>query len=862
MARKSKSNPDQLNLLQANTSTAPCVPRLREAVTKWREEGYKGASSTTRTLLNWWFFTDHRINRRTFRYHDCQRHAIETLIYLYEVVKVRGQKELLETFAERDDLRLLQYDLFPRYCLKMATGSGKTKVMALAIVWQYMNAVAEGNSDFAQTFLLIAPNIIVFERLAFDFAGGRIFKSDPMIPPQLLAFWDFDCYIRGDSERASSPGALYVTNIDQLHDEDKEDDSEPDPMSAVLGKKPPTKKIEVEDFDKRIQARAYPCMVLNDEAHHTHDEESAWNKTIRRLHSLLTPNGVIQLDVTATPRHSKGTLFSWTIYDYPLKQAILDNLVKRPIKGVTRGLSDGKSDYASVKYRPYLTAGVERWKEYREQLNPVGKKPLLFVMLNDTKEADDVGEFLSVSYPEYFAGDGLLIIHTDTKGEVSKKDLDKARKVAREADDDKSPVNAIVSVLMLREGWDVQNVTVIVGLRPYTSKANILPEQTIGRGLRLMFRNEGNTYQERVDIIGNPGFIEFVEQLEKDEDIELETFEIGKDKVVITTIQPDMAKADRDIVIPELSPMLTRKRTLADEIASLKITLPPSHRLPVRADDTAAQHFRYEGKDILTLKTLIEREYTIPEPQTANEVISHYARRIAENVKLPSQFAILAPKVRDFIAHTAFGSTVDLNTSQMVKAISTNVAMYVTVETFSKALRGLVIEEHTPELTGTGRALAETPPYNFSKKTFASERTIFNLVAGDNDFEYRFAKFLADCEGVESFAKLPQKFGFSIDYTDNAGNLRYYEPDFVVRSVMGEYWIIETKGREDIDVKFKDRAARLWCENASRLTGQSWVYVKVPQEGFDKLQPTHFTDMLVFLYEEEESRFEKKEEGD
>ena len=847
MARKPKSDPNQLNLLQANTSTAPCVPRLREAVTAWREEGYKGVSSTTKTLLNWWFFTDHRINRRTFRYHDCQRHAIETLIYLYEVVKVRNQKELLETFAQRDDLRLLQYDLFPRYCLKMATGSGKTKVMALAIVWQYMNAVAEGNSDFAQTFLLIAPNIIVFERLAFDFTGGRIFRTDPMIPPQLQAFWDFDCYMRGDSERASSAGALYVTNIDQLHEDDKEDDSEPDPMSAVLGKKPPTKKIEIEDFDKRIQARGYSCMVLNDEAHHTHDEESAWNKTIRRLHSLLDEKSVIQLDVTATPRHSKGTLFSWTVYDYPLKQAILDNLVKRPIKGVTKGLSDGKSDYASVKYRPYLTAGVERWKEYREQLNPVNKKPLLFVMLNDTKEADDVGEFLKVTYPEYFSGDGLLTIHTDTKGEVSKRDLELARKVAREVDNDQSPVNAIVSVLMLREGWDVQNVTVIVGLRPYTSKANILPEQTIGRGLRLMFRNEGSTYQERVDVIGNPGFIEFVEQLEKDEDIELEIFEVGKDKVFITTIQPDMTKMERDIVIPELSPMLTRKRTLADEIASLNITLPPSHRLPVRADDTAAQQFRYEGKDILTLQTLVEREYTIPEPQTANEVISHYARRIAEKVKLPSQFAILAPKVRDFLAHTAFGKTVDLNTPQMVKAISTNVAMYVTVDTFTKALRGLVIEEHTPELIGTGRALSETSPYNFSKDTFVSERTIYNLVAPDNAFEYRFAKFLADCDGVEAFSKLPQKFGFSIDYTDNVGNLRYYEPDFIVRTTTGEHWLVETKGREDIDVRFKDRAARLWCENVSQLKNQIWIYVKVPEKEFDELKPAHSTDILVFL---------------
>jgi type III restriction enzyme len=104
----------------------------------------------------------------------------------------------------------------------------------------------------------------------------------------------------------------------------------------------------------------------------------------------------------------------------------------------------------------------------------------LFVMMNDTDDADDVGDWLQKKYPSEFGGDKLLIIHTDKSGEVSKRDLDKAGKIAREIDDEKSPVNCIVSVLMLREGWDVQSVTVIVGLRPYTSKANILPEQTVG----------------------------------------------------------------------------------------------------------------------------------------------------------------------------------------------------------------------------------------------------------------------------------------------------------------------------------------------------------------------------------------------
>src|SRR5262249_5260144 len=156
--------------------------------------------------------------------------------------------------------------------------------------------------------------------------------------------------------------------------------------------------------------------------------------------------------------------------------------------------------------------GVERWKEYREQLTPLGKKPVLFVMMNDTAQADEVGDWLRKKYPSEFGSTQsgetkLLIIHTDKSGEVSKKDLDAARKASREIDDEKSPLNCVVSVMMLREGWDVQSVTVIVGLRPYTAKANILPEQTVGRGLRLMFRGQTG-YIERVDVIGNKTFIE------------------------------------------------------------------------------------------------------------------------------------------------------------------------------------------------------------------------------------------------------------------------------------------------------------------------------------------------------------------
>ena len=189
MARAKRSaiadiQPDLLDVT-SKLRTAPCVPALREAVKAWVAGGYKGITDTTRILLNYWFRTDHKLpTGQPFRYHRSQQEAIETLVFVWEFEKVRTRKGLLQRYAtDLHDVALPPYDDFARYCIKMATGSGKTKVMSLAIAWQYLNAVREQDAiakDYAKTFLLIAPNVIVLERLKPDFAGGRIFRTDPV----------------------------------------------------------------------------------------------------------------------------------------------------------------------------------------------------------------------------------------------------------------------------------------------------------------------------------------------------------------------------------------------------------------------------------------------------------------------------------------------------------------------------------------------------------------------------------------------------------------------------------------------------------------------------------------------------------
>jgi type III restriction enzyme len=147
MPRKKKAvaeNQTELLDVTSKLRTAPCVPALREAVKAWVAGGYKGITDTTRILINHWFHTDHKLpTGGPFRYHRSQQEAIETLIFVWEFVKVRTRKGILQRYAtDLQGVALPPYDDFARYAIKMATGSGKTKVMALAIAWQFLNAGA------------------------------------------------------------------------------------------------------------------------------------------------------------------------------------------------------------------------------------------------------------------------------------------------------------------------------------------------------------------------------------------------------------------------------------------------------------------------------------------------------------------------------------------------------------------------------------------------------------------------------------------------------------------------------------------------------------------------------------------------
>ncbi|MGB8378922.1 MAG: DEAD/DEAH box helicase family protein, partial [Rhodanobacteraceae bacterium] len=480
----------------------PLVAKIREEVSIWRDAGYPGVSATSSALMRWWFHTEHLVERTdgteaAFRYYFAQREAVETVAWLFDVKQAYDKHDLMRFDASGAVSGSLFDESWTRYVLKMATGSGKTKVLSLLIAWSYFHKLYEADSRLARNFLLIAPNIIVLDRLRTDFDGLKIFFNDPVLPDNGFEGrnWrdDFQLALHiQDEVRVVRPvGNLFLTNIHRVylgepHIPSLEDEDLRDYFLAPFGPKPVGKTTDSKTDLGEVVREIDELAVFNDEAHHIHDPNMAWFKSIQDIHNrMLQRDGrlSLQIDVTATPRHNNGAIFAQTVCDYPLVEAIFQNVVKHPVlpDAASRGrLSERKSAVFSERYADYLQLGVEEWRKSYAENEKLGKKAVLFVMVDDTRNCDEVGAYLEKTAPE-LAG-AVLVIHTKKNGEISEaasskknEELAILRKASNDIDTWQSPYKAIVSVLMLKEGWDVRNVTTIVGLRAYTSKSNILP---------------------------------------------------------------------------------------------------------------------------------------------------------------------------------------------------------------------------------------------------------------------------------------------------------------------------------------------------------------------------------------------------
>lgn len=568
----------------------PLVEEARKRVAKWRSQGYPDTTATTRTLLTHWFETIHEIDTTkglaSFQYYFGQREAVETVVFLYEVAKWRDALSLLKHLDTDGYIRPKDMsEEWVRYVLKLATGTGKTKVLSLLIAWSYFNHKYESQMDYPNNFLLIAPNLIVLDRLLEDFRASKIFHSDPIFPEDGIEgrAWrqDFQLSVHEGKNIStiSDLGNLFVTNVHKLHTNRDVPPSLDDPNTKnfFLGKSAVTKTTD-DSLNLRTLAGELPnLMVLNDEAHHIHDEKLEWFKSIEELASLYLAEDkkapFLQIDVTATPKNEKGGIFPRVVADYPLVEAIQHRVVKRLVKPsesggvrtdrVEENLSS--NDYIE-KYMEFINAGISSLET--QSMEPLlnGKKPVLFIMTEDTKSCDAVENYITNTYPQY--KEATLTIHTAKTD--SPEALKKLRKASIEIDDPTNPIRIVISVMMLREGWDVKNVTTIVGIRSFGAKNKILPEQAIGRGLRRMERGE-DSFDEKLTVIGTPAFIEFVEQL-KSEGVILE-MPVESDKREYIEVDHEKDLDVLDIPLPQL-PAIYQYTQDASKWHSIRFSIP------------------------------------------------------------------------------------------------------------------------------------------------------------------------------------------------------------------------------------------------------------------------------------------------
>ncbi|GIK53229.1 MAG: type III restriction endonuclease subunit R [Planctomycetota bacterium] len=851
---------------------------IRAAVRDWREANYNGASDTTKYLLMHWFERSHR--RKTpagdefeFRYYFCQREALETFVYLREVRGLTCLSQLVAEFGGQDkEVAALgvteEDDAITRYAFKLATGAGKTKCMSLAIVWSYFHALRESDSPMARHFVMIAPNLTVYERLKDDFGNGKIFDDDPLIPTEWRGDFNLTVVLQDEAGGVASGGVLYLTNIHRLYEQRKGGKSKGETFEWMG---PAVSKASALDTSEALRQRITAhqrVMVLNDEAHHVWDPDSAWNEAIRYLHDTIktrTSGGLVsQLDFSATPKDNKAQYFKHVVCDTPLGEAVDAGIVKTPLLGkADKKLTESPDENAAWRFERHLVLGYERWKKSRDEWAMSGKRPLLFVMCEDTKAADEITQRLNTDSAFADLNGKAFNLHTNLKGQVKKlkdgrvefvesekeikdEDLKALRELSRNLDSGSSPYQCIVSVLMLREGWDVRNVTVIVPLRPYSSGANILPEQTLGRGLRRM--TPPGQANEVVTVVEHPAFASLYKQELAQQGLPIEEAEVEDIPSTTISIFPDPAKDQKklEIAVPTLTAGLKQIPKLEGlTFADVRKQFQQYKKLPL--GQKTDREVEYEGRALLTDEVVERFKINLPLLSAGGVgAISYYVKQLETICKLRGTHATLAPLLQQFIEEELFDLKTTIADDRLAERLGDgDVAEHIRA-VFVPLIRARTTKQDQRTAGGEPMLLSTWKPFQVTMSerhpAFSSGRTLFNLVTCNRALEVALSKFLDQAADIAAFAKNAGPQCLRIDYLADGGRMAFYTPDFFARDAGGNYYLIEAKGREDRDVAAKARAAQAWCESAS-ASGVRWTYLYVQQGALDAVKSNSMKEL-------------------
>ena len=455
-----------------------------------------------------------------------QRDALEILARVCEIIPLEKDADAaksLETIkSEFSTVTDFERD-FPSLCFALATGVGKTRLMGAFIT--YLSRV-EG----VRHFFVLAPNLTIYNKLIADFTPNTpkyVFQGISEFatnPPELITSDNYESG-RGVRRFVGKQLAMYdiddavhinIFNISKIN-------------SEVRGDKAPRIKRLSEYIGEsyfEYLSKLDDLVLLMDESHRY--RATAGVNAINELRPILG------LELTATPQVERGTKtepFNNVIYSYPLSEALKDGFVKDPAVA-TRENFDVKNYSKEGLERLKLEDGIHVHEETKTQLELYSRennvrrvKPFMLVVAEDTTHASAVKAIIEDE--TFFGGQykGRVIeVHSQQKG-VEK---DENVQLLLEVEDINNPVEIVIHVNMLKEGWDVTNLYTIVPLRAANSRT--LVEQSIGRGLRLPYgKRTGVPAVDRLTIVSHDRFQEIVDEANRPGSIIRTGIIIGRD---------------------------------------------------------------------------------------------------------------------------------------------------------------------------------------------------------------------------------------------------------------------------------------------------------------------------------------------
>lgn len=909
---------------------------------------------TTAELLRWWFGED-ACQSRTFNFHAGQRQAILNTIVAHEVLDSPNLADLYRQVCADDLLkgdRLAEVGqgkhAHPKYCLKMATGTGKTWVLQALLVWQMLNrtaALTEGLDDprFTRHFLIVAPGLIVYERLLDAFlgkeggSGQRRFETSDMavcrelfVPPAHRE--QVEQFARGNvctkqeiGLKATGGGMIAITNwqwLGKAEEEESELEAEDASLATpgmvadaatvaydVLPLTPGRATGNSLDMLDRRWARgnvlAYLAglprlMVFNDEAHHIHElkregeaDEVEWQKSLSRI-AAGKGRHFVQVDFSATPyndvgggRKKRKLYFPHIVVDFDLKDAMRAGLVKSLVLDKRKEIGalplefkaerdESGSPVLSEGQRVMLRAGLYKLRKLEADfatLDPL-RKPKMLVVCEDTKVSPLVSEFL---LDQGLQEEDVLTVDSGKKEALGEKEWERVRQRLFDVDRRAQP-RVIVSVLMLREGFDVNNICVIVPLR--SSQAQILLEQTIGRGLRLMWRepeyadnkrenreriNRGEEPGSLIDILSiveHPAFQNFYdEQLgqglvgETGDDMDNSVGDL-----IAVELRPDYQKYDFAIpfILREAEDTLEH---LPIDVAALQ---PFGGMTREQLNDLVGKGDVFTSHDLQssTLFGDYRVDGAVMHVGGYNEWLSRLTRRITQALNQPLQdgrkvaahlakpytqvgSVVLATAIDDYIRSRLFREEFEPFENENWRLLMLQPVVDHVIKVFALALVKAEDRNTSGEIEVRHRRLSEVSRLPMRESaSLEVEKCIYLRLpypSRSGGLERAFIEWALHDSGVAAFCKISEtRHDFvRLRYVKDNGMPAFYSPDFLVRTADAIY-LVETKAQDQTshpNVLRKRKAAAAWCERVNALppelrSGLPWHYALVGESIF------------------------------